>query len=178
MATPLCVPLGKGLAATKTAIIFGTTHGFGPLPMEATIHRDSFEYPRSSSTLLTFARTSSLPLSAAPRQPASKHSCGPPLAVLCVSTDIARFPLHDPRPFRYSSVALLNSLAVSPPPCGRSVHRSCESCTSPRFRSTRHPSPRVQTMRLDQMMWNCIAAYHSTALSGISNLSAMTRPPV
>ena len=31
-----------------------------------------------------------------------------------------------------------------------------------------HPSPRVQTMRLDQMMWNCIAAYHSTALSGIS----------
>ena len=36
----------------------------------------------------------------------------------------------------------------------------------------------LQTMRLDQIMWNCIAAYHATALNAISNISAMTRPPV
>ena len=34
-----------------------------------------------------------------------------------------------------------------------------------------------QTMRLDQIMWNCIAAYHDTALDAISDISAMTRPP-
>ena len=34
-----------------------------------------------------------------------------------------------------------------------------------------------QTMRLDQIMWNCIAAYHVTAMDATSNISAMTRPP-
>jgi len=33
-----------------------------------------------------------------------------------------------------------------------------------------------QTMRLDQIMWNCIAAYHATAMDATSPITGMTRP--
>ena len=65
----------------------------------------------------------------------------------------------------------------SPPAlCGRSVYEQVLHGTNVQRYET--PIAVYQTMRLDQIMWNCIAAYHATALDAISNISAMTRPPV
>ena len=68
-------------------------------------------------------------------------------------------------------------LLPSPPAlCGRSVYEQVLHGTNVQRYET--PIAVYQTMRLDQIMWNCIAAYHATALDAISNISAMTRPPV